>query len=163
VLTPPYTHLLALLAIRLERHIGPRVTMSYENKDRDLDTPMEWGRDNELDRNTSKSRDPGPATMWAGAGEVGSENVDQVILEPKRLSMIRVVALTVIMILTYFLGVSAFTRASDKLMKRRYRHKQSLSMFPGCLKILISPNFKPNGWSRHIRWLTPVVYCFQVV
>jgi hypothetical protein len=126
VLTLAYTHLLVLLAIRLERHIGPRVTMSYENKDRDLDTPMEWGRDNELDRDTSKSRDVGTATMWAGAGEVGAENVDQVILEPKRLSMIRVVALTVIMILTYFLGVSAFTRASDKLMKRRYRLRPSL-------------------------------------
>jgi hypothetical protein len=126
VLTPPYTHLQALLAIRLERHIGPRVTMNYENKDRDLDTPMEWGRENDLDRDTSKSRDVGPATMWAGAGEVGSDSVDQVILEPKRLSMIRVVALTVIMILTYFLGVSAFTRASDKLMKRRYRLRPSL-------------------------------------
>jgi hypothetical protein len=85
--------------------------MSYENKDRDLDTPMEWGRDNELDRDTSKSRDVGPAAMWAGAGEVGSESVDQVILEPKRLSMIRVVALTVIMILTYFLGVSPLSLA----------------------------------------------------
>jgi hypothetical protein len=126
VLNPPYTHLLALLAIRLKRHIGPRVTMSYENEDRDLDTPMKWGRENELDRDTSKSRDVGPATMWAGAGEVGSESVDQVILEPKRLSMLRVVALTVIMILTYFLGVSAFTRASDKLMKRRYRLRPSL-------------------------------------
>jgi hypothetical protein len=110
VLTPPYTHLLVIIVIRLERH-GPRVAMSYENKDRDLDTPMEWGRDNELDRDTSKSRDVGPAAMWAGAGEVGSESVDQVILEPKRLSMIRVVALTVIMILTYFLGVSPLSLA----------------------------------------------------
>ena len=100
--------------------------MSYENKDRDLDTPMEWGRENDLDRDTSKSRDVGPATMWAGAGEVGSESVDQVILEPKPLSMVRVVALTVIMILTYFLGVSPFSLASDKLMKRRYRLKRSL-------------------------------------
>lgn len=100
--------------------------MSYENKDRDLETPMEWGRDNDLDRDTSKSRDVGPATMWAGAGEVGSGSVDQVILEPKRLSMIRVVALTVIMILTYFLGVCAFHLWSNMLIDRRYRPKQSL-------------------------------------
>jgi hypothetical protein len=118
--------------------------MSYENKDRDLDTPMEWGRD-DLVRDTSKSRDVGPATMWAGAGEVGTESVDQVILEPKPLSMIRVVALTVIMILTYFLGVSPFLLASDKLIKRLYRHKQLLSMFPGCLVISTSLSFKLNG------------------
>ena len=99
--------------------------MSHENKDRDLDTPMEWGRDNDLDRDTSKSRDVGPATMWAAAGEVGSESVDQVILEPKPLSMVRVVALTVIMILTYFLGVSPFSLPSYKLICRRYRLKQS--------------------------------------
>jgi hypothetical protein len=79
--------------------------MSYENKDRNLDTPMEWGRDELLNRDTSKSRDVDPAMMWAGAGEVGTEDVDHVELEPKRLSTIRVVALTVIMILTYFLGV----------------------------------------------------------
>lgn len=87
--------------------------MSYENKDRDLDTPMEWGRENDLDRDISKSRDVGPATMWSGAGEVGTESVDQVILEPKRLSMVRVVALTVIMILTYFLGVCPFSVGQD--------------------------------------------------
>ena len=74
--------------------------MSYEDKSRDLDTPLEWGRD----RDVTKSRDVDPATMWAGAGEAAGEE-EQVILEPKRLSTIRVVALTVIMILTYFLGV----------------------------------------------------------
>jgi hypothetical protein len=116
----------SIAAIRLKRYIGLGVTMSYENKDRDLDTPMEWGRDHDLDRDTSKSRDVGPAIMWAGAGEVGSESVDQVILEPKRLSMIRVVALTVIMILTYFLGVCHFSSALIKLTYRRYHPKQSL-------------------------------------
>lgn len=82
--------------------------MSYETKDRDLDTPMEWGRESALNRDSSKSRDVDPAMMWSGAGDVGSENVDQVVLEQKRLSTTRVVALTIIMILTYFLGVSHF-------------------------------------------------------
>lgn len=100
--------------------------MSYENKERDLDTPMELSRDTYLNRDTSKSRDVDPAMMWAGAGEVGTESVDQVVLEPKRLSMIRVVALTVIMILTYFLGVCHFSTLKQKLMSRRYHPKQSL-------------------------------------
>jgi hypothetical protein len=75
--------------------------MSYEDKGRDLDTPLEWGRD----RDVTKSRDVDPATMWAGAAETATGEEEQVILEPKRLSTIRVVALTIIMILTYFLGV----------------------------------------------------------
>lgn len=81
--------------------------MNYEEKDRDLDSPQEWSREPtaHIGRDSSKSRDVDPATEWAGAGEVGTESVDQVVLEPKRLSMIRVVFLTIIMILTYFLGV----------------------------------------------------------
>jgi hypothetical protein len=90
--------------------------MSYENKDRDLDTPLEWNRETALDRDTSKSRDVDPVTMWAGAREVGTEDVDQVVLEPKLLSTIRVVALTIIMILTYFLGVCHLALTPDKLM-----------------------------------------------
>jgi hypothetical protein len=78
--------------------------MSYEDKNRDLDTPLEWGRD----RDVTKSRDVDPATMWAGAAETATEEEEPVILEPKRLSTIRVVALTIIMILTYFLGVSLY-------------------------------------------------------
>jgi hypothetical protein len=82
--------------------------MSFEDKNRDLDTPLEWGRD----RDVTKSRDVDPATMWAGTGETAVGEEEQVILEPKRLSTIRVVALTVIMILTYFLGVSLYLSRS---------------------------------------------------
>jgi hypothetical protein len=88
-----------------------------KDKDRDLDSPLEWRRDpftntegrSSLDRNRSKSRDVDPALMWAGPGEVAGRGEGEHVeldVEPKKPSMIRVVALTIIMVLTYFLGVS---------------------------------------------------------
>jgi len=63
--------------------------------------------------------------MWTGP-----EGEDQEIeLEPARLSTIRIILLTVIMVLTYFLGVSFFMipalRGTRVLMGRRYRVRQS--------------------------------------
>jgi Flp pilus assembly protein TadB len=120
--------------------------MSYEspdNKARELELdsegPMEYRRaqanyernndhDHEIrsDIEREKSRDVDPAVMWAGP-----EGEDQEIeLEPVRLSTIRIILLTVIMVLTYFLGVSLFIiipalRGTRVLMGRRYQARQS--------------------------------------
>lgn len=89
--------------------------MSYgspndKSREIDLDTPMEYRRDSMSDRgrelghgvDREKSRDVDAAVMWTGP-EAEDEQVE---LEPTRLSTIRIVTLTIIMVLTYFLGVS---------------------------------------------------------
>lgn len=81
--------------------------MSYDkNRELDMDTgtPVVYRRGDEMEGGVDreKSRDVDPAVMWTGP-EAEDEQVE---LEPTRLSTIRIVALTIIMVLTYFLGVS---------------------------------------------------------
>jgi hypothetical protein len=81
--------------------------MTYDkNRELDLDTgtPVVYRRGDEMGGGVDreKSRDVDPAVMWTGP-EAEDEQVE---LEPTRLSTIRIVALTIIMVLTYFLGVS---------------------------------------------------------
>jgi hypothetical protein len=79
-----------------------------DDKNRELDlntgTPAVYRRGDEMGGGVDreKSRDVDPAIMWTGP-EAEDEQVE---LEPTRLSTIRIVTLTIIMVLTYFLGVS---------------------------------------------------------